>query len=71
MPVKDRRSNIDGWRLTELVGDAPNPTPIGQNFPHVLAASLHTDLAQKFCRLFLLQLQHANALDRGTPIAIG
>jgi hypothetical protein len=49
------RTSTDG-RLTESVGDAPNPTPIDQNFPHVLAASLHTDLAQKFCWLFLLRV---------------
>jgi hypothetical protein len=32
-----------------------NPTVIDQNFPHVLAASLHTDFVQKCCLLFVLR----------------
>ena len=71
MPVEAGYSTIDRWRLTELLGMHRNQPAIEQNFAHVLAVSLHTDFVQKSFMFYMLLSWPADALDGGTPLAIG
>jgi hypothetical protein len=57
--------------LTQTLAMRQKQASIEQNFPQVRVSSLHANFIKKCCWLFLLRLQPANALDRGTLLAIG